>query len=105
VGITRSIEIGVDILNLSQPNVYNIEDIGRAYRGKTCFICPISYQTTSLAGTKKEIYAEAKKLIENLGTPEGGLIGYAEEYSSIGLSEENYNHCINAFREYGTGVH
>jgi len=95
------IEIGVDILNLSQPNVFNIEELGRAYSGKTCFLCPISYQTTSLSGTKEEIYAEAKLLIENLGTPNGGFIGYVEEYASIGLSEENYQNCVGAFLEQG----
>ena len=95
------IEIGVDILNLSQPNVFDIEGLGRAYAGKVCFLCPISYQTTSLSGTKEEIYAEAKALIENLGTPEGGFIGYVEEYGSIGLSEDNYRHCVNAFLEHG----
>jgi len=95
------IEIGVDILNLSQPNVFNIQELGEVYRGKVCFLCPISYQTTSLAGTKEDIYAEAKSLVNNLGTGDGGFIGYVEEYASIGLSDENYNNCINAFREHG----
>ena len=95
------IEIGVDILNLGQPNVFDLKELGRNFSGKTCFLCPISYQTTSLSGTKEEIYAAAKELITNLGTPNGGFIGYVEEYASIGLSDENYNHCINAFRKYG----
>jgi hypothetical protein len=29
------------------------------------------------------------------------LIGYVEEYSSIGMSRENYRACICAFRELG----
>lgn len=95
------IEIGVDVLNLSQPNIFDIEELGREFQGKVCFVCPISYQTTSLTGTKEEIYADAKRLIDNLGSKEGGFIGYVEEYHSIGLSDENYHHCINAFREYG----
>jgi uroporphyrinogen-III decarboxylase len=95
------IETGVDILNLSQPNVFDIKALGRKYAGKVCFLCPISYQTTSLTGTKEDIYAEAKNLIENLGTEDGGFIGYVEEYNSIGLSEENYQNCVNAFREKG----
>jgi uroporphyrinogen-III decarboxylase len=95
------IEIGVDILNLSQPNIYDIAELGRAYAGKICFLCPVSYQTTSLMGTREDIFAEAKSLIKNLGTSAGGFIGYVEEYSSIGLSEDNYKNCINAFREQG----
>ena len=95
------IETGVDILNLSQPNVFDLEELGREYAGKVCFLCPVSYQTTSLTGTKEDIYAEAKALIENLGTADGGFVGYVEEYGSIGLSEENYRHCVSAFRENG----
>lgn len=33
----------------------------------------------------------------------GGLIGYIEEYGFIGLSEENYQACIDAFRDIGAG--
>ena len=32
-----------------------------------------------------------------------GLIGYIEEYGSIGLSEENYQACIDAFHDIGAG--
>ncbi len=35
--------------------------------------------------------------------PDGGLIGYIEEYQSIGLSEQNYQACIDAFRAIGAG--
>ena len=94
------IEIGVDMLNLSQPNVFDIEIVGSEFNGKVCFVCPISYQTTSLSGTKEEIYNEAKKLIDNLGSDKGGFIGYVEEYASINLSDENYLNCVNAFRNH-----
>lgn len=95
------IEIGVDMLNLSQPNVFNIEEIGKKFGGKICFVCPVSYQTTSIMGTKEEIYNDVKRLIDNLGCFNGGLIGYIEEYSSIGMSEDNYQYCIHAFKELG----
>lgn len=95
------IEMGVDILNLSQPNIFDVKQLGEAYSGKVCFLCPISYQTTSLSGTKQDIFDEAEKLITNLGCPDGGFIGYVEEYASIGLSEQNYQACIDAFWEKG----
>lgn len=91
------IEIGVDILNLSQPNIFDIEQLGEKYKGRVCFMCPVSYQTTSLTGTREEIFAEAKRLMNRLTCNGGGLIGYAEEYQSIGMSEENYQSCIDAF--------
>ena len=96
------IEIGVDILNLSQPNIFDIEQLGRDFGGKVCFLCPVSYQTTSLTGTKEDIYQEVKRLTDNLGCYRGGLIGYMEEYASIGLSDENYRYCKEAFYEFGT---
>ena len=95
------IEIGVDVLNLSQPNLFDISKLGNDFGGKVCFMCPVSYQTTSLSGTKDEIYKDVKLLMDNLGCYNGGLIGYVEEYRSIGLSDENFNYCVRAFRELG----
>lgn len=95
------IEIGLDILNLGQPNVYDIKKLGRDFGGKICFVMPISYQTTSLTGTKEDIYKDAKSYIDNLGCFNGGLIGYIEDYSSMGMTRENLQSCINSFREQG----
>ena len=99
--VPELIEIGVDMLNLSQPNLYDIPELGRSFGGRVCFVCPVSYQTTAISGTTEEIYADVRALVENLGSHNGGLIGYVEEYSSIGMSGENYRACIRAFRELG----
>lgn len=95
------IEIGVDVLNLSQPNLFDIEKLGKDFGGRICFMCPVSYQTTSISGTRDDIYRDVKTLADNLGNYNGGLIGYIEEYHSIGMSGENYRNCINAFRDIG----
>jgi uroporphyrinogen decarboxylase len=91
-------EIGVDVLNISQPNVVDLPPIGRRLRGRQCFLLPISYQTVSISGTVEEIYAEARRLYDLLGTPAGGMIGYVEEYGCMGMSRENYLACAEAFR-------
>lgn len=91
------IELGVDMLNISQPNLFDIKALGQEYGGKVCFICPVSYQTTSISGTREEIFRDVQILKENLGCYNGGLIGYVEEYSSMGMSEENYQACKDAF--------
>lgn len=91
------IEIGVDILNLSQPNLFDVASLGREFGGRLCFVCPVSYQTTSITGTREDIFRDVKLLKEHLGSYQGGLMGYVEEYSSIGMSDENYQACKDAF--------
>ncbi|MCS7305723.1 MAG: hypothetical protein NZ602_11540 [Thermoguttaceae bacterium] len=90
--------LGVDVMNISQPNVVDIEAVGNRLRGKQCFLMPISYQTVGIHGTRDEIFAEAERLYRALGTPDGGFIGYVEEYSCMGMSAENYWACAEAFR-------
>ena len=95
-------EIGTDVLNISQPNVVDIAAAGRSLRGRQCFMMPISYQTVSILGTTEEIYAEARRLHDQLATPAGGFIGYVEEYGVMGMSAENYKACGEAFKKLGT---
>jgi len=99
-------EIGVDVLNIAQPNVNDMGDVGRRLRGRQCFMMPISYQTVSIRGTPQQIYDEAQRLYDLLATPEGGFIGYVEEYGVMGMSAENYRACGEAFRRLcgGSGV-
>lgn len=94
-------EIGIDVLNISQPNVVDVDTISGGLRGRQCFLMPISYQTVSISGTVEEIYAEAERLYRLLGTPQGGFIGYVEEYSCMGMSARNYRACAEAFRRLG----
>jgi uroporphyrinogen decarboxylase len=95
------IEIGVDILNISQPNLYDIPELGRLFGGKVCFICPVSYQTTCITGTRQQIFDDVRVLVSSLGSFNGGLLGYVEEYHSIGMSEDNYQACVEAFCQLG----
>ncbi len=91
-------EIGVDVLNISQPNVVDLDRVSARLRGRQCFLIPISYQTVSISGTPAEIYAEAERLYGLLGASCGGFIGYVEEYGCMGMPEENYRACGQAFR-------
>lgn len=91
-------EIGVDVLNIAQPNVVDTQTVGENLLGKQAFLIPISYQTVSISGTTQEIYDEAARLHKQLAAPNGGFIGYVEEYSCMGMSETNYHACAEAFR-------
>ena len=95
------IDCGVDMLNISQPNLYDIPGLGQTYGGRVCFVCPVSYQTTSISGGPADIYRDVRRAVEHLGRFNGGLVGYVEEYGSIGMSEENYQACVAAWRELG----
>ncbi len=95
-------EIGVDVLNIAQPNVVDVAAVSARLRGTQCFLIPISYQTVSISGTPEEIYAEAQRLYDLLGTPAGGFIGYVEEYSCMGMSAGNYRACAEAFWRLGS---
>ena len=92
-------EIGVDVLNIAQPNVNDVAAVGQRLRGRQCFMMPISYQTVSIQGTPQDIYKEAERLYGLLAVPDGGFIGYVEEYSVMGMSAENYRACGEAFRK------
>jgi len=91
-------EIGVNVMNIAQPNVVDLKDVSRKLRGKQCFMIPISYQTVSISGTPHEINCEGRRLKDLFATEKGGFIGYVEEYGCMGMTEENYQACIGAFR-------
>ncbi len=94
------IEAGVDILNISQPNLYDIPALAQRFRDQVCFILPVSYQTTSLSGTRRDLRRRAA-VDGELDPRSGGLIGYVEEYHSMGMSQANYRACIEAFQTLG----
>ena len=96
------IEIGADILNLNQPDIFGLDTLA-AFHGKVCFNCPVDHQTVAIHGDRQEIRAYVKNLNESLGGPEGGFIGYIEEYSSIGMSAENYASIKEAFEDLKEG--
>lgn len=95
--IDSLIAAGVDVFNFNQPDVMGIENL-KKFKGKVAFNCPVDLQKVAITGTKDEIFNYTQKLKTELGTFNGGFIGYVEEYSSIGLSDQNYNYCIEALK-------
>ena len=90
-------DIGLDIMYISQPKVVDIVKISKMLRGKQCFMSLIDYQEVSIPGTPSEVISEGNKLVEMLGTENGGFIGYIEDYSCMGMSNENFQACKKAF--------
>lgn len=91
------IEIGADILNLNQPNLFGIEKMRDLYGGKVCFCCPVDHQSVAIHGSREEIFDYVRRLASCLGGFNGGYIGYIEDYRICGMSEETYQNIKEAF--------
>ena len=68
------IEIGVDTLNIQQPRVLGIEEIGQKFRGQICFVSLCDIQQTLPFKDDYQIINEAKLLLEHWAAPNGGFI-------------------------------
>jgi uroporphyrinogen decarboxylase len=92
------IEIGLDVIELLQPDVFGIERLAAEFGGKVCFCCSVDHQRLAVEGSREEIFAYVARLRDNLGAFHGGFIGYIEDYRSLGMSEQNYQWIREAFR-------
>jgi len=100
--IQEWIDVGLDIVNLQQPRNLGIEEIGRRYAGKICFVTTVDIQATLPWKTPAEVRAEAKLLLECWGTPKGGfIVGEYGDPRAIGATEENGQAMFEAFMELG----
>ncbi len=94
------IEIGLDVINLQQPRVLGIEEMGRRFRGRICFesLCDIQH-TLPFAGDD-EIREEARLLLQQWAVPAGGFIlsDYGDG-TAIGVALERKGIMLEAFRQ------
>jgi uroporphyrinogen-III decarboxylase len=98
--INPLIEIGLDAINLQQPRVLDIEEIGRRFAGRICFLSLCDIQHTLPFKGAEEIREEARLLLECWGTPEGGFI--LSDYGdgeAIGVAPEKKQIMLDAFLE------
>ncbi len=94
------IEIGLDVINLLQPRLLGIEEIGRRFRGRICFesLCDIQ-RTLPLEGPE-EIRDEAKLLLKNWATNKGGFILADFGEVDIGTTPEKKKLMLETFQEF-----
>lgn len=93
------IEAGVDVFNFNQPDLLGIDRLNKEFGGKVSFCCPVDHQTVAIHGTREEIFAYVRHMQDTFGSHNGGYIGYVEEYSSVGMSAENFKAICDAFDE------
>ena len=72
--IGELIDIGLNVINLQQPTILGIEEVGRQYAGKICFLSLCDIQKTLPFKDAEAIEEEAKLLINCWGTSQGGFI-------------------------------
>ena len=95
------IDLGIDVVNMGQPQTYGIQELGQRFAGKMCFLSTADIQKTLPGGDFEKIRAEVLELIENWSTPDGGFIvfnyGMGE---AIGVSEEITNGMFQEFAKH-----
>jgi uroporphyrinogen decarboxylase len=72
--VPRLVELGVDVLNMQQPQAYGLEEFGEEFRGKVCFLTTVDIQSTLPRGVEEEVRKEARQLVRHWSTPDGGLV-------------------------------
>lgn len=91
------IACGADVIELLQPDIFGVERLGDTFGGKVCFACSVDHQRRAISGTREEIVDYTQRLQRSLGGKNGGYIGFIEDYSSLGMSETNYQWLRAAF--------
>jgi uroporphyrinogen decarboxylase len=98
-GIIESlIDIGLDAINLQQPRVLGIEEIGDRFAGRICFESVCDIQHTLPFKSAREIQEEAELLLERWGTDQGGFVlsDYGDG-SAIGVDDDTKRVMLKAF--------
>lgn len=96
------IEVGIDVLQLDQPELMGVERLSGEFGGRIAFFCPVDIQQVMQTGDKATIQREARRMVERLGCFNGGFI--AKDYpqwEAIGVPDEWAQWAREAFM--GTG--
>ena len=100
-------DAGADVLNMQQPRAYGLRELGQSFGGKVCFLTTVDIQATLPGEDPEAVRAEARELVENWSTPEGGFIvfNYGDS-EGIGVSDAIAEVMFREFydlREYWQG--
>jgi len=94
------IDVGVDVMNMMQPQTYGIEEIGRRFAGKICFLATADYQKTLPEGNPDKIRTEVRQLVRSWSTRDGGLVVFnIGDPSKMGITTEAMEAMFRAFAE------
>jgi len=101
--IPDMIEMGVDALQIDQPQVMGVDRLTEEFGGKICFWNPVDIQWSARAEvSNEEIREEAMHMLDRFARFGGGFI--AKQYPQwwdIGLTSEKNHAIYEAFMEFG----
>jgi uroporphyrinogen decarboxylase len=92
------IDIELDAINLQQPTLLGIQEVGKLFRGKICFVSLCDIQHTLPFKDEQAIKDEAQLLLHHWATPEGGFI--LSDYGdgdAIGVERHKKESMLKAF--------
>jgi hypothetical protein len=72
------IEVGIDVLQLDQPELMGLEKLAAEFGGRVAFFCPVDIQKVMQTGDRALIEGAARRLLRGFGDPRGGFI--AKDY-------------------------
>jgi hypothetical protein len=99
--IPSLIDIGVNVINMQQPTVNGIREIGSKFAGRICFLTACDIQRTLPFKSAHEIELEAIELMKYWGTEKGGFI--LSDYGdgeAIGVTEDKKKAMYDAFKKH-----
>ncbi len=68
------IDTGLNVIQMDQQENMGIERLGKEFGGRITFWCPVDIQNTMAHGSLNDIRAYCRRLVTELGRPEGGFI-------------------------------
>lgn len=92
------IEMGLDIYNTFQPEIYNVVDFKRKYGNYITIYGGVSTQSVFASGTPEQVYNETKRIMHILGES-GGLIIAPTHQITEDVSVENVEAFLKAVKE------
>lgn len=93
-------EVGVDLLDNKQPELWIGCPALEAVRGRISFSSCIDIQKTLPAIPLEDIPAAADRLVRRLGTPQGGFLGTFYHQQDLGIPPRKTAAMMQAFREF-----
>lgn len=96
------IEAGLDVIQMDQQENMGLELLGERFGGRITFWCPVDIQNTMVHGSMDEIRAYCRRMIERLGSPEGGFIAkWYGDPKGAGHRQEAIDAMCDEFRRIG----